>query len=31
MTWLLYARVLILGLLLALAVALAWSAVADSE
>jgi len=31
MTWLLYARFLILGLLLALAVALAWSAVADSE
>jgi hypothetical protein len=31
MTWLLYARFLILGLLLALAVALAWAAVADPE
>jgi hypothetical protein len=31
MTWLLYARFLILGLLLALAFALAWAAVADSE
>ena len=31
MTWLLYARFLILGLLLALAIALAWVAVADAE
>jgi hypothetical protein len=31
MTWLLYARFLILGLLLALAIALAWAAVADPE
>jgi len=31
MTWLLYARFFILGLLLALAIALAWAAVADPE
>ena len=31
MTWLLYARFLILGLLLALAIALAWASVADAE
>jgi len=31
MTWLLYSRFFILGLLLALAIALAWAAVADPE